>query len=150
MKRGRLSALVAVVAILGVVVWLAYGFLQTLRHIPEAYAAWDTGTLLVEFMKKHDGQWPRSWDHLLTVLDSEDGRKIPLRGGQAGDVTYARTLRERVAVDWAFDPGKTLAGSPVTPIGGGVFSTVWEGGEPNEMVRGYLSERASTRPSAAR
>ena len=95
MTRGRKIVLVVVIAVVGVVGWIAYGFLHTLRHIPEAYAAWDTGTLLIEYMKQHDDQWPGSWDDLVTVLDSNEGRRIPLRGAQAGDVAYARSLRDK-------------------------------------------------------
>lgn len=142
MTRGRKIALIVVIAIVGVVGWIAYGFLHTLRGMPEAYAAWDTGTLLMEYMKQHDDQWPTSWDQLLTVLDSDEGRKIPLRGAQAGDIAYARSLREKVAVDWTFDPANP-AGNPVTPIAGGRFSVVWEGAEPNEMVRSYLSQQVA-------
>ena len=149
MTRGRKILLIAVLAIVGFVGWIAYGILHTLRGIPEAYAAWDTGTLLIEYMKYHDDRWPASWDELLTVLDSDEGRKIPLRGAQAGDIAYARSLRESIAVDWTFDPANANAGSPVTPIRGAKFSVVWEGAEPNEMVLYYLTERASTRPSAA-
>ncbi len=148
MTRGRKIVLVVAIAIVGVVGWIAYGLLRTLRGIPEAYAAWDTGTLLIEYMKQHDDQWPSSWNQLLTVLDSDDGRKIPLRGASAGDMSYARSLREKVAVDWTFDPANP-AGNPVVPIGGGEFSVVLEGAEPNEMVRHHLAERATTRPSAA-
>ena len=149
MTRGRKIVLVIAIAIVGVVGWIAYGFLHTLRGLPDAYAAWDTGTLLIEYMKHHDDQWPKSWDQLLTVLDSDEGRMIPLRGAQAGDIAYARALREKVAIDWAFDPAKPNAGNPVTPTDGGNFTVVWKGADPNEMVRYYLSEPASTRPSAA-
>jgi hypothetical protein len=150
MTLGQKNVLVVVIALVGVVGWIAYGFLHTLRHIPEGHAAWDTGTLLVEYMKGHDNQWPRSWDELLTVLDSDDGQKIPLRGAQAGDVQYARALRETVTVDWAFDPASPEVQNPVAPRGGGKFSVIWDGAEPNEMIRAYLRNRASTRPSAAR
>ncbi len=149
MTRGRKIVLVVGIAIVGVVAWIAYGFLHTLRNIPEAYAAWDTGTLLTEYMKHHDDRWPKSWDDLLTVLDSDEGREIPLRGAQAGDVAYARSLREKVSVDWSFNPANPTAGNPVTSHDGARFSVVWDGADPNEMVRSYLSERTSTRPSAA-
>ena len=148
MTRGRKIVIVVGAAIVGAVGWIAYGILHTLRHVPEAYAAWDTGTLLTEYMKQHDDQWPRSWDDLLTVLDSDEGRKIPLRGAQAGDVAYARSLREKVSVDWTFDPANPGAVNPVTPHGGKKFPVVWEGANPNEIIRSYLSTRASTRPSA--
>lgn len=100
--------------------------LHTLRHIPEAYAAWDTGTLLIECMNEDDDQWPKSWDDLLTVVDSEEGRKIALRGAQAGDITYARSLQAKVTVDWTFVPANLGSTNPVTPIGCGKFPVVWE------------------------
>ena len=145
MTRGRKTLLVAVIAIAGVVGWAAHS-LFTL-DIREAYAAWDTGTLLVEYMKQHDDRWPKSWDDLLTVLGPNDDHKIPLRGSRADmtDPEYARSLREKIAVDWAFDPAHPGARNPVTRPDGGAFRLVWE--EPNEMVRSYLSD-ASTRPSA--
>ena len=97
-------------------------------------------------MKQHDDRWPASWDDLLTVLDSDDGRNIPLRGSRAGDVAYARSLRAMVAVDWRFNPASPGAGNPVTPPGGGTFPVTWAGAEPNDMVRSYLATRPSTRP----
>lgn len=148
MTRGRKIVLVVGIAMVGIVAWIAYGFLHTLRHIPEAYAAWDTATLLTEYMKQHDDRWPKSWDDLLTVLDSDEGRKIPLRGAQAGDVAYARSLREKVSVDWSFNPADPNAGDPVSSHAGEKLSVVWEGADPNETIRTYLSTRASTRPSA--
>ena len=136
MTRGRTIPLIAVVATVGVVGSIAYRVLHTRRGISEAYAAWDTGTLLIEYMKEHNDRWPTSWDELLTVLHSDEGRKIPLRGAQPGDIAYARRLREMVAVDWAFDPANPNAGSPVTPISGGKFSVVWKdaGTEPDDSV----------------
>jgi hypothetical protein len=148
MTRRRNSLLVMVIAVVGVIGWVAYSFLHTLRHIPEAYAAWDTGTLLIEYMKQHDDQWPKSWEELLNVLNADDGRRIPLRGAQAGDPAYGHSLRQKVAIDWAFNPTNPGTQNPVTPRRGGKFSVVWDGADPNEMVRLYLSNRAATRPSA--
>jgi hypothetical protein len=92
--------------------------------------------------------WPKSWDDLLTVLESDEGRRIPLRGAEAGDLRYARSLRQKVLVDWSFNPATPSAVIPVTTHAGEKFPVTWS--DPNEMVRLYLSERASTRPSAAR
>jgi hypothetical protein len=150
MTRVRRIMSVVVIAAVGAVGWISYEFLHTLAHIPEAYAAWDTGTLLIEYMKQHDDRWPKSWDDLLTVLDDDEGSKIPLRGAQAGDGAYAASLRELVAVDWDFEPANPNVRSPVAPISGGKFSTLWEGAEPNEMVRSYLSKQTSMQPSATR
>jgi hypothetical protein len=120
--------------------WTAYRFLYTWSHIAEAYAAWDTGTLLVAYMKSHDNRWPTSWEELLSVLSDESGDQIPLRGAHAGDLAYGSSLREMVAVDWTFDPVHRDAKSPVTRLDKTAFPIVWEGHDPNEMVRAYLKE----------
>jgi hypothetical protein len=147
MKNRRKIILVAAILAIGVIGWIAHGWYRTITHIPEAYAAWDTGTLLVEYLKTHDDRWPSSWDDLLTVLDSQAGQKILLRGARAGDMPYARSLREKVAVDWTFAVSRPQEERPVTRLDGSAFTLVWEGAEPNEMVQWYLKERASTRPS---
>jgi hypothetical protein len=127
-----------------VVGWYAYSFYSTWKRIPEAYAAWDTGTLLVKYIERHQDRWPTSWDGLLAVLEPDNGR-VQLRGGEAGDLQYARSLREKVVINWNFDPAHPDAAVAVIPPGGGDFAVVWEGAEPNEMVRSYLMRRASPR-----
>ncbi len=124
--------------------WFGFNLYRTLRQIPVAYAAWDTGTLLVEYMKQHDERWPKSWDELLTVLESADGQKLTLRGAMAGDVVYAQSLREKIAIDWHFNPANPSAANPITTADGQTFRMAWQGGEPNEMVRAHLSQAAST------
>src|SRR5260221_606754 len=52
-----ITSLSAVAAVLGVAGWFGYRLLYTVSHIHEAYAAWDTGTLLVEYMTVHDDSW---------------------------------------------------------------------------------------------
>jgi hypothetical protein len=32
--------------------WVIYRIMFTLNHLPEAYAAWDTGDLLVEYIRR--------------------------------------------------------------------------------------------------
>jgi len=147
MKRGRKIILFVAIVVIGVIGWITHVLYRTVTHIPEAYAAWDTGTLLVEYLKTHEDHWPSSWDDLLTVLGSQAGQKIMLRGARAGDVPYARSLRDKVAVDWTFNVAGPEGEPPVTRLDGSAFIIVWEGAEPNEMVRSYLKERASTQPS---
>jgi hypothetical protein len=133
-RRRKIIGFVGVV-ILAVVVWVASQIAITVRRIPEAYAAWDTGTLLVEYLKTHDDQWPTSWDDLLTVLAEDSSDEIVLWGAGADDLEYAQGLREIVAVDWTIDAADVLNTSPVTRLNGRAFSIVWENAEPNEMVR---------------
>jgi hypothetical protein len=145
-KRILLVLAVAAIAAIG---WFTFRAWYTLDHLPEAYAAWDAGTLLVEYMKAHENRWPGSWDELLAVFDGEAGSTIPLRGSHTGDVEYARTLQRVVKVDWTFDPARPRGVSPVTRLDGTAFPIVWECGEPNEMVRARL-EAGSKNPPAPR
>ena len=147
MSLRRKITVAIVVTIFGILAYfgcvIAYT-VSTVRHIPEAYAAWDTGTLLVEYMKSHDGRWPSSWDELLSVMSSDSGSQIMLRGSQAGDTNYALSLRKMVAIDWKFDPAQNDQRSPVTRPNGTKFPVVWQGAEPNKMVRAYLKARINT------
>jgi hypothetical protein len=126
------------------VAWVAYSILHTISHIPEAYAAWDTGTLLIAYMKSHEDRWPQSWDDLLTVLEDEKSeiRKEIFLGGTSHEhnreLEYARSLKNMVKLDWSYDPSKGGTGTPVTRPDGTRFPVVWEGAEPNEMVRDYM------------
>lgn len=129
------------IAIFAFVLWAGYGAFRSWRLLPEAYAAWDAGTLLVEYLKANDDRWPSSWDDLLTVLESPGGADIVLHGSRAGDVAYARSLREVVADDWSFDPLRIADANPVTRPDGSAFGVLWEGGDPNEMVLEYLRGR---------
>lgn len=149
MTRGRTILLVTAVVVLGSAGLIAYAVQTSLHRIREAYAAWDTGTLLTEYMERNDDRWPKSWDDLVAIVPADPGRQVMFRGASAGDVGYARSLKERVAVDWAFNPARPGAQNPVTRADGEKFPMTWSAGEPNEMVRSYLSRRAATRPAVA-
>src|SRR5580700_3129871 len=103
-RKLRMVLAIAAVIVVAAVGWFVYSLLYTVDHIPEAYAAWDTGTLLVEYMEVHGNRWPTSWDELLTVMNSDADRQILLRGGHAGesDLAYARTLQDKVSIDRTF------------------------------------------------
>jgi hypothetical protein len=96
-------------------------------------------------MRQHDNQWPLSWDDLLTVIDVQSDEPVMFRGAAAGNLSYARSLHEKVAIDWTFDPQQPGAANPVTRVDGRPFVITWQGAEPNEMVRTYLSGRAGQR-----
>jgi hypothetical protein len=101
--------------------YFGYKIVYTVRHIPEAYAAWDTGTLLVEYMKTHENRWPSSWADLLSEMSNAAGNPIMFRGARAGDTNYAVSLQKKVAIDWKFDPTRKEQGSPVTRPNGGCY-----------------------------
>ncbi|TWT77678.1 hypothetical protein Pla123a_14740 [Posidoniimonas polymericola] len=125
----------------GAGVW-ALVMLSTWRHVPEAYAAWDAGTLLVAYMQANDDRWPAGWGEL-AAFAAEQGAAIQLRGGQypPSDRYEARLaeIKNLVKIDWDFDPTAPAAGIPVTNAEGGPPLALWE--DPNEMVREYLASR---------
>jgi hypothetical protein len=126
--------------------WLGYSLFTTWRGIPDAYAAWDTGTLLVEYLETHDNQWPRSWEELLAATETlkQNGKHLRGANGEGGFI-YG-DLRSRVAIDWNADPqviaafdGTTDKLRVVTRADGTDFPVVWSGAEPNGMIWRYLN-----------
>lgn len=87
---------------LGLAVLLTVGFvlydgLRLIRYeIPESYAAWTAGNLLVEYLRKHNNQWPRNWDDLRSVTNSVM-MYCPLE-----------QLPRRVKIAWDFNPQSFL------------------------------------------
>lgn len=149
MKWFRRILLLTITAALCVgLVILAQAY-STWRHLPEAYAAWDTGTLLVEYMKA-EGRWPSSWQDLSKFATAgEDDRQFTLRGSSRPEwPEYIAGLPDLVAVDWSYDPRAVYAGDPVRRASGGAFPVLWDGGDPNRMVRDYLSAHPAVLPAA--
>lgn len=136
-----LSAAIVVAAIfVGAVVWSAVRFY---RHVPEAYAAWDAGEWLIEFMKAHDDRWPASWTEFEQWANS-----LPRSPNQRlGDPASLARIGELIRIDYSFDPRNPGTAIPVRPLDGDTFPYVWQGAEPNEMIHDYLRARAATRPA---
>jgi hypothetical protein len=137
--------------------FVAYTFLRTVSELPDAYAKWDVGNLLIEYMETHDRAWPKRWEDLeecYTVLNSDARRSGDrfLRSGQS----FAE-LQRRIAIDFTADPA-TLPQAQTRPgqepfrivwsLSGS--KTVWEGAEPNEMILYYLKTTPTTRPAHSR
>lgn len=134
----RTLLLVIAIAVMAFVVYMAYQVFFVVNHLPEAYAAWDTGTLLVEYMDTSGGEWPSSWEDLIGLVRDDTNKRIPLRGARAGDVAYASGLQQIVRVQWSASPSADESFSPVTCIDRTEFPVLWEGADPNEMVREYM------------
>ena len=150
MKLRRNIIIGILVAVLAFAAYFIYGFVYTVHHVPEAYAAWDTGDLLIEYMKLHDNHWPSSWDELVPAMNGGTNGALTLWGANPDNKTnYVLSLRKTVAIDWSFDPRHPDGKSPVTRLDGTKFPVLWNGAEPNEMVRIHLknSANASVLPS---
>ena len=143
--------LAAVAVLILVVAWFAYQLFRYPNAIPEAYAAWDTGALIVEYMDTHEGEWPRSWDELLSTVSTPsmyDSVSLNGVGSYGPDVS---SLQNVVSIDWTADPAQLVHAEwqddqppfrVVTRKDGSDFPMVWEGAEPNEMIWRYLRKRA--------
>jgi hypothetical protein len=144
MTLRRKLAIALVLTVVVVAAYIGHAIFQVLSRIPEAYAAWDTGTLLVEYMKSHDRKWPSSWNDLLSMVRNDADGRITLHGAKTGDTNYALSLGKRVSIDWTFNPTRSMRGNPVTRPDGSRFRMVWAGAEPNDMVRDYLISSAKS------
>ena len=137
------------VMVLAVIVYMGLHMLLTVKRIPEAYAAWDSATLVIEYMNQHKGAWPQSWDDVLSAAETlpHDGRI--LRGHSSNTISRIRKL---VRIDWSADPHKLAQAKPdsthipfrvITRADGSDFPTLWSGIEPNTLVWEYLKQNAA-------
>jgi hypothetical protein len=107
-------------------------------HIPEAYAAWDTGTLLVRYMEKHDGDWPDGWRDLEQLHDDEPHLRLRWN---AHEPDYFDQMRKMVAIDWEYDPTTRIPEIAVTSVDGSPLVCLWS--DPNGMINYYLDRKDS-------
>ena len=91
----RLAIAIGVVALLAglFVSWVVFHFFAF--GIDNAYAQWGAADMVIRYMEKHDGHWPRSWEDLRPEFEAG--------GGRVGDWSFERYC-SRVWVDWNADP----------------------------------------------
>ena len=131
-------------AVLAAISYIGFDMWRTVTQIPEAYAAWDSAILVVEYMDTHDGAWPRSWDELLNATNT-----LP-RGDTRIHGTPTDQFSKLVRIDWRADPSKLAEAIPetgnlpfrvITRADGSDFPTLWSGAEPNTLVWEYLKTK---------
>jgi len=131
-KRFLLVLLIVFAIALAIV---GFSIFNTLRKIPESYAAWTTGNLIIDYLNTHTNQWPRRWEDLEQATNCL--RYVPIE-----------KLRDQVRIDWNSDFDQLLESarhSPSTPIrvvtrpDGSKLHAIWGADtEPNRKVMGYL------------
>ena len=146
--------LALLIACAAVGIFFAYTLLRTLSELPDAYAKWDVGNLLIEYMETHDRAWPKRWEDLqecYTLLNS-DARRMDDRSLRSGQ-SFAE-LQTRIAIDFTANPATLAQAQPrpgkepfrvVWSLSGS--KTVWSGAEPNQMILDYLQSTPTTRPT---
>jgi hypothetical protein len=143
-----------VIVIVAIAVWASVVFIRAVLDVPrQAYAGWWTADLVIAYMERHDGAWPRNWEDLralaegateVTEFTERDGRVIVEFRPKAS----IEELQRLVVVDWDANPDELLRaprkeGSPpfrVIYLRNGK-STHYEGREPNQMILEYLEWR---------
>lgn len=123
------------------VAWLVGQLVYTWWHIPEAYAAWDAGNLLVRYMEKNQNAWPDGWSDLKQLREEEPDVRLYWNSDQPD---YFDRMRETIQIDWTFDPVTRMPRIPVRSTDGSELVCLWA--DPNGMVHSYL--QLSTKPSA--
>jgi len=132
-----------IAVLLVVVLCVGYSVYQTWRLIPESYAAWTTGDLMVEYLRNHTNRWPEGWDDLRSATNSlmERGRPVywPLD-----------RLPRIVRIDWQADVGElqrlARSGSNaqirvITRLDGARLRARWgRDTEPNGKIVRYLAK----------
>ena|SRR5258706_16333366 len=141
-KKVALSILAVVILL---AVYFGYGIYEmAFVLIPNSYAAWITGDLIVEYMKTHSDRWPRSWDELRQAKESlkRQGRPIYWKFEE---------LPQKIKIDWSADPvalakAQSLSNEVpfqvVTKLDGSRVDARWgEDTEPNRKIYDYLKEK---------
>jgi len=127
--------LVISILLTGVLLWWGWEMLYILRGLPDAYAMWDAGDLVVDYMGKHADRWPSGWEDLQPSFDACKKGDGYMRGG----LTF-NEIRNRIEINWHASPQNALLHhtpfKSITPRSGN--HTIWEGAEPNEMIIQYL------------
>lgn len=138
---------------LAAIAYVGFDLWRTVKRIPEAYAAWDSATLVIEYMDTHGGAWPRSWDDVFSAAKTLPNGDRGLRGHDSGTVARIAGL---VRIDWSADPRVLAHASPksevmpfrvITRGDGSDFPTLWSGKEPNTLVWEYLKRKAANKTS---
>ncbi len=119
--------------------WLCFHFLE--YGIDNAYAQWGAGSLVTDFMEKHDGEWPKQWEDLRPAYEAGKG--------QVGGWSFEK-FQSRVQIDWSANPKQLLEESVshdvptfdvIGPADG--IEVRWEGAGGDQILHRYFRRKAS-------
>ncbi len=111
MKNYKYPILIAGLLVLLSGAWFIGRGVYMWWHIPEAYAAWDAGLLLVRYMEKNQGDWPDAWSDLEQLVRDEPEMRL-YWNPQEPD--YFDRMRDMIKIDWEFDTKDRTPADPVT------------------------------------
>jgi hypothetical protein len=135
----RLAVAIGVLALLAgiLIAWVVFHLFAF--GIDNAYAQWGAADMVIGYMEKHDGRWPKSWEDLRPEFEAG--------GGRVGGWSFEK-LCSRVWVDWNPDPKalETLAVRCDKPCFDVIHPAdgidVRFGGRPNAILHAYFKAKA--------
>jgi hypothetical protein len=103
--------------------------------IDDAYALWGAAEMVIDYMKTHEGSWPRDWNDLRPQFNANNGR--------VGGWTFSR-FEDRIAIDFNADPNQLCQESVESPRA--TFRVIWAthdsgvriGDDPNQKLCDYF------------
>jgi hypothetical protein len=143
LNRRRLLIYSATLIVLSFATYYVGATIYVWWHIPEAYAAWDAGLLLVRHMEKHQGDWPDSWSDLEHLYRDEPHMRL-YWNPQEPD--YFDRMREMIAINWDYDTGNRTPANPVTSSDGTPLVCLWA--NPNFMIAQHLDADRKSQPKS--
>jgi hypothetical protein len=142
-KRLLLALGILFIVIISMIGHNVYQLVHT--KIPESYAAWTTGSLIIGYLETHANQWPSSWDDLQSATNFNQPSSVFF--------TIDR-LRQTVKIDWQVDVGRlqqivrsnsNATIHIVTRLDGLPLQAVWGADtEPNAKIMSYLRATLAT------
>jgi hypothetical protein len=145
--RASTKAVVGIssVLLLGLVIAAVWIYVQVLERPQEAYAVQYTAELLIEYLKTHTNQWPRSWSDLHTTKIGDQDYFRTFENQTGGYKSFLDDLERTVAVDFSVTTAQLRAATQssseapfrVVWLRSG-RRTHWVGLEPNELVATYI------------
>lgn len=103
--------------------------------IDDGYAQWGAADMVIDFMRRNDGKWPRSWEDLEPQYKKT--------GGRIGGWTFDQ-YKSRVYIDFDADVNKLRRDSIAieTPTFDVIHATLTSGcyvmDDPNNIIHSYL------------
>jgi hypothetical protein len=142
-KRLLLAVGILFIVIISIIGHSLYQLVHT--KIPESYAAWTSGNLVVGYLETHTNQWPKSWDDLQSATNFNQPMSV---------FVPIDRLRQTVKIDWQVDVGhlQQIARSDpnakihvITRLDGLPLRAMWGADtEPNAKIMSYLKATLTT------
>jgi hypothetical protein len=109
--------------------------------IDDAYAKWGAADLVIDYMRLHEGNWPRDWDSLRSLYEE--------KGGRVG--WSFEKYKSRVRIDFSVDPAELRRQSQAADYA--TFNVIWAhwtcidwGGGPNAILHTYFRNEGAAPP----